>query len=203
MDTPFPNKKYNIIYADPPWQYKKGKVTSNDRAPEKHYQTMPTTEIANLPVEQIADKDCILFMWATFPKLQDAFKVIQDWGFDYKTCGFVWVKKNKKQINSNFWGMGMWTRSNAEICLIATKGKPKRINANVHSIIEAPIREHSRKPSMVRSRIKQLMGDIPSIELFARQSSEGWDVWGNQVNKFNKDVDKTKVFNYGNKTFFK
>jgi len=141
---------------------------------------MDNKSIANLPINQIADKNCILFIWVTMPKLNECFGIIKKWGFVYKTCGFVWIKKNKKS-DSIFWGLGRWTRSNAEICLIATKGKPKRISAKVHSVIISRIREHSRKPDEVRERIVELCGDLSRIELFARQEIVGWDCWGNEV----------------------
>jgi N6-adenosine-specific RNA methylase IME4 len=141
---------------------------------------MDNKSIANLPINQIADKNCILFIWVTMPKLNECFDIIKKWGFVYKTCGFVWIKKNKKS-DSIFWGLGRWTRSNAEICLIATKGKPKRISAKVHSVIISRIREHSRKPDEVRERIVELCGDLSRIELFARQEIVGWDCWGNEV----------------------
>jgi N6-adenosine-specific RNA methylase IME4 len=141
---------------------------------------MDNKSIANLPINQIADKNCILFIWVTMPKLNECFDIIKKWGFVYKTCGFVWIKKNKKS-DSIFWGVGRWTRSNAEICLIATKGKPKRISAKVHSVIISRIREHSRKPDEVRERIVELCGDLSRIELFARQEIVGWDCWGNEV----------------------
>jgi N6-adenosine-specific RNA methylase IME4 len=114
------------------------------------------------------------------PKLNECFDVIKSWGFEYKTCAFTWVKKNKKS-DSWFWGMGRWTRANSELCLLATKGNPKRISASVHSIIDTPIEGHSKKPDITKDRIIQLVGDLPRIELFARQSSVGWDVWGNEV----------------------
>jgi N6-adenosine-specific RNA methylase IME4 len=106
--------------------------------------------------------------------------LIASWGFEYKTVAFTWVKKNKKS-DSWFWGMGNWTRANAEVCLLATKGKPKRISAAVHSIISTPVRKHSQKPDEARDRIVQLLGDLPRIELFAREETAGWDVWGDEI----------------------
>jgi len=141
---------------------------------------MYTADICYLPVKDIAADNSILFLWATFPKLPDAFEVIKAWGFNYKTVGFVWIKKNKK-ADSLFWGMGMWTRSNAEICLIATKGRPERLDCGVHQVIISSVEEHSKKPDEIRTRIIQLIGDVPRVELFARQTPPGWDVWGNQV----------------------
>ncbi|MCI7207799.1 MAG: MT-A70 family methyltransferase [Clostridium sp.] len=173
------NKKYNIIYADPPWSYK-DKALAGNRGACCKYDVMTIEDIENLPIKDISASDCILFMWVTMPFLKDCFDVIKSWGFKYKTCAFTWIKQNKKS-NSLFWGMGSWTRANAELCLIATKGKPKRQSAKVHSVIMSKIREHSRKPDETRDRIVELCGDIPRIELFARQSVDGWDCWGNEV----------------------
>ena len=170
-------KKYNIIYADPPWRYemKKGQGVA-----ENHYSTMGIEEICSLPVQEICDKDCALFLWVTFPQLPEAFKVIKAWGFCYKTVAFVWIKQNKSG-KGYFFGLGYWTRSNAEICLLAVRGKPKRISKKVFQLIVSPLQEHSKKPEGARKRIVELMGDLPRIELFARRQSVGWDVWGNEV----------------------
>ena len=119
-------------------------------------------------------------MWITFPCMQEAFQVLEAWGFEYKTTAFVWIKQNRVS-DSLFWGMGYWTRANAELCILATKGHPKRASPGVHQVIISHIEEHSKKPEEARNRIVQLMGDVPRIELFARQSPEGWDVWGNEV----------------------
>lgn len=180
MYIPFPDRKYRVIYADPPWNYR-DKALSGNRGACCKYPTQDLEWIANLPVLDIADKDCVLFLWVTMPMLPDCWDIIKKWGFRYKTVAFVWVKRNKKSL-SWFWGMGNWTRANAEICLLAVRGKPRRVSARVHSIVDTPIREHSRKPDEVRDRIVQLCGDVPRIELFARCKSPGWDVWGNEVN---------------------
>lgn len=176
---PFPEKKYSIIYADPPWSYK-DKALAGNRGAGCKYKVQSKDWIDNLPVKDIAEKDCILFLWVTMPKLNECWDLIKNWGFEYKTVGFTWVKRNKKSP-SWFWGMGRWTRANAELCLIATKGKPKRISASVHSVIDTQIEEHSKKPDETKNRILELVGDLPRIELFARQKTEGWDVWGNEV----------------------
>lgn len=149
---------------------------------------MNIKDICNLPVEKIASKDCILFMWMTFPTLQESLKVIDSWGFKYKTVAFVWIKQNKK-APTLFWGLGFWTRANAEICILATKGNPKRISAKVHQVIISPVEEHSKKPDETRKRIVELVGDLPRIELFARSKTKGWDVWGNEVDS---DIDFDK-----------
>lgn len=173
------DKKYNIIYADPPWTYR-DKALSGQRGACCKYDVMTIEEIKKIPVPLLADKDCVLFMWITMPKLNECMEVIDAWGFTYKTNAFTWIKENKKS-NSLFWGMGRWTRANAELCLIATKGKPKRVSAGVHSVIVSKIEEHSKKPNETRDRIIKLVGDLPRIELFARQEAEGWDCWGNEV----------------------
>ncbi len=112
--------------------------------------------------------------------LLESFRIIKAWGFEFKTLAFVWIKQNKKSETLH-WGMGYWTRSNSEICLLATKGSPKRQAANVHQVIISHIEEHSRKPEEARRRIDRLMGDVAKIELFARRPADGWDVWGNEV----------------------
>ena len=171
------DKKYNIIYADPPWKYKDKKCNG---ACEFHYNTMNIKDICSLPIRDIADKDCVLFLWVTYPMLQEALDLINAWGFKYKTIGFQWVKQNRSG-NGFFFGLGRWTRGNTECCLIATKGKPKRVNNSVGQLIISPLQAHSQKPNQAREKIVELMGDLPRIELFARQYADGWDCWGNEV----------------------
>ena len=171
------DKKYKIIYADPPWKYQRDKVQG---AAANHYPTMTIDELCALPVSKITNKDSILFLWATFPQLPEALRLISAWGFTYKTIGFLWLKQNKKSPTW-FYGLGFWTRGNAEVCLLATKGHPHRISNKIHQFIISPLQEHSKKPDIVRQRIVELMGDLPRIELFARQKVDGWDAWGNEV----------------------
>ena len=171
-------KKYNIIYADPPWNYK-DKALAGNRGAGCKYECMSIENIKALPIRALADDDCMLFIWITMPMLKEAFEVIEAWGFEYKTNAFTWVKQNKKS-DSLFWGMGNWTRANAEVCLMGIKGKPKRVDAGVHSVVITHIEEHSKKPDEVRNRIVRLLGDIPKIELFARQEITGWDCWGDE-----------------------
>ena len=173
-------KKYKIIYADPPWRFKAYSQKGLGRSAERYYPTMSIEDIQALPVGELADSDCVLFLWTTLPFLKDCFSVISAWGFEYKTVAFVWIKLNRK-ADSLFWGMGHWTRSNAELCILAVKGHPKRISAGVHQVVVSHIEEHSKKPNEVRDKIVTLMGDLPRVELFARQRTEGWDVWGNEV----------------------
>lgn len=171
------DKKYNIIYADPPWSYKDKNCSG---ACEFHYKTMNLKDICNLPVCELADDDCVLFLWVTYPMLREAMELIGAWGFKYKTIGFQWIKQNRSG-NGFFFGLGRWTRGNTECCLIATRGKPKRVNSSVSQLIISPLQAHSQKPNEAREKIVDLMGDLPRIELFARQYAEGWDCWGNEV----------------------
>ena len=143
------------------------------------YDCMHIEDIKALPISTLADDNCMLFIWITMPMLKEAFEVIEAWGFEYKTNAFTWVKQNKKS-DSLFWGMGNWTRANAEVCLMGIKGKPKRVDAGVHSVVITHVEEHSKKPDEVRNRIVRLLGDIPKIELFARQEVTGWDCWGDE-----------------------
>ena len=176
IDIENPNKKYNIIYADPPWKYWEG----GDKNQSLHYTTMTIDDICDLPVKNIADDDCVLFLWVTYPILQDAFRVIEAWGFKYSTAAFVWVKKNK-QKDTPFFGNGAWTRANSELCLRATKGNVMRLDAGVSQVVESPIEEHSKKPDCVRELITRLVGELPRVELFCRNPADGWDVWGNEA----------------------
>ena len=162
-------KKYDIIYADPPWRYQD---KTCEGACAKHYNTMSVDEICALPVANLAAKDCTLFMWATYPQMQEALKVIAAWGFKYKTIAFQWVKLNRSVKLNNFtiatvqdilhkacfFGLGRWTRGNTECCLLATKGKPHRENNAVSQLIFAPLTKHSSKPPEARDRIKTLLG---------------------------------------------
>jgi N6-adenosine-specific RNA methylase IME4 len=186
-------KKYQIIYADPPWQFtglgskgirsgamRKDKPDLHRTIPlEEKYPTLSNENIKTLPISGIADKDCVLFLWTTDAHLPFAIEVMRAWGFEYATIGFTWLKKTSTGKQVCYYGY--WTLKGAEICLIGRKGKPKVINHKIRQLVEAKRREHSRKPDEVRKMIVELMGDIPRIELFARQKTEGWDVWGNEV----------------------
>lgn len=180
MNIPFPEKKYQIIYADPPWSIQTTSQVPSGRPNSRPYFAMRQIDIYSLPVSDIADKNSCLFLWATSPLLPEALFTMKQWRFEFKCVAFTWVKKNKKS-DSWFWGMGWWTRSNPEFLLLGTKGTPKRAAKNILSVIDTPIQEHSKKPECIREKIVQLCGDLPRIELFARQRTEGWDVWGNEV----------------------
>ena len=174
-----PNKKYGVIYADPPWSFKTYSEKGKDRSPEKHYPVLSIADIIRLPVDRIAKDNAVLLMWVVDPLLDQAFKVIDAWGFKYKTVGFTWAKSNKTKPGF-FTGLGYWTRGNPEMCLLATKGKPKRLSKSVPQLVIDQRREHSKKPDIMYKHIENLL-EGPYIELFARQKVSGWDAWGNEV----------------------
>lgn len=188
--------KFNIIYADPPWQFKNRNTGGSLKSgANTHYPTMIIEDICNIPVEKFAAKDCVLFMWWVGSMPDEALMVVRRWGFKLKTMtGFTWVKLTK--MRKKFFGMGFWTRQGSENCLIAVKGKPKRINAAIRAVVEAEIGIHSEKPNIFRKLIIELMGDLPRIELFARQATSGWYIWGNEVKS---DISLDKEANYGQK----
>jgi N6-adenosine-specific RNA methylase IME4 len=171
-----------VILADPSWRYEQKRMQG---AAEKHYPTMSVDEICALPVTDIASEDSALFLWATFPMLPEALRVIKAWRFQFKTVAFLWLKKNKK-ADSFFYGLGFWTRGNAEICLLATRGHPKRQSKSVSQLVLSPVAAHSKKPDTVRDKIVELMGNVPRVELFARERAEGWDAMGNEID--GKDI---------------
>lgn len=172
-------KKYQIIYADPPWSYQNGGVPQG--GVDAQYKTMSLAEIKSLPIADISDTPSVLLLWATFPQLQEALEVMRAWNFKYKTLGFSWLKTNKD--GTPFFGIGYYAKSNQEVCLLGVKGKAHSLvkTNNISSFVSTGRTKHSEKPQIFRDKIVQLFGDIPRIELFARQKTEGWDVWGNEV----------------------
>ena len=202
-----PHNHYGAILADPPWHFEAwSSPTTNgiechgppplgmkknygSRLAASHYDTMREAEISALPIGELAAPDSVLFMWTCWPTIEQAFRILDAWGFKFKTCGFCWIKANatqlelfQEEIEADML-LGYWTRSNSEICLLATRGQPKRLNADVRQAIIAPRREHSRKPDGIHERIERLVAG-PYLELFARQRRPGWDCWGNEVDKF-------------------
>lgn len=167
-----------IIYADPAWTYD-DKALAGNRGAGCKYSLMTEQEMGALPVQDIAADDCVLFMWATYPKIAEALWLMRAWGFTYKTVAFTWVKRTG--TGSWFIGMGRWSRSNAEICLLGVKGKPKRVDAGVNQIICAPRMKHSAKPPETRDRIVRLCGDLDRVELFARDQADGWLALGYDI----------------------
>lgn len=206
MADPFPGlprNHYGAILADPPWRFgtwdKKDAVQARERKSRQgtvksasiHYRTLEVDEIATLSVADLAADNCVLFLWICWPNLVDSLKVINCWGFEYKTCAFSWMKAHVGQIElfhdegQPLAGMGYWTRANSEVCLLATRGQPQRLNADVRQGIIAPRREHSRKPDGIHERIERLVAG-PYLELFARQSTRpNWDFWGDEKRRFN------------------
>jgi N6-adenosine-specific RNA methylase IME4 len=195
-----PRNHYGAILADPPWRFRTwdnreaikriGNGTNVSAA--THYDTMDVAAIRALPLRELAATDCSLFLWVTWPNLLDGLSVLDAWGFTYKTCAFAWTKAHAGQLEmfeetiSDQMGLGYWTRANTETCLLATRGKPKRLNADVRQAIIEPRRQHSRKPDCVHGRIERLVAG-PYLELFARQQRSGWDCWGNETDKFRSE----------------
>lgn len=175
--------KYSLIYADPPWAYPES--GSNPKVHGKHYKMMTLQEICSLPVPSISESNAALFLWVTMPRLIDGLECMRSWGFTYKTVAFNWVKAYARCTDASvfdpFMGAGGWTRSNAELCLLGFKGKMKRVGCGVRQIVYSPIEQHSKKPNCVRDRIVELCGDLSRVELFARETADGWDSWGNEV----------------------
>jgi N6-adenosine-specific RNA methylase IME4 len=181
-------KKYNIIYADPPWDY--GNTNNKDGQfwgmADKHYPCMKFKDICSLPIQNICEDNCYLFLWVTSPFLEKGFQVIKSWGFKYATVGFVWIKMKNDMSEFRKDGLGKYTISNAEYCLIARKGKYWRNAKNVQQIVEYPKTIHSAKPQEIRDRIVKLCGNLPRCELFAREKIDGWDSIGFDID--GKDI---------------
>ena len=175
-------RRYGVIYADPPWSFRNWSAKGTGRNAISHYDCLSFDALAALPVRDIAANNCVLFLWAVDPLLDKALELIRAWDFEYKTVGFYWVKQNTKS-QGFFTGLGYWTRANPEQCLIATRGKPRRLGKDVRKLVIEPRREHSRKPDQVRARIERLVSG-PYLELFARETKRGWDCWGDQVGLF-------------------
>ena len=199
---------YGAILIDPPWQFKTWSKKGRDRCPDagmtrnesrqnnpaRHYETMTLQDIHAIPVPELAAKHCVLFLWAVDAMIPEALDMGTAWGFKYKTTAFYWCKLRRLASRRHLlhdepdhklfpMGTGYWTRSNPEQCLLFTRGKPKRIATDVRKLLISPRREHSRKPDEIYGRIERLV-DGPYLEMFARQRWPGWDVWGNETDKF-------------------
>lgn len=175
--------RFGAILADPPWHWKSRSAKGEGRSAKNHYDVMNLSDLFLLAAEIPKADDCALFMWVIDPMLPQSLDVIQAWGFEFKTVAFTWAKINVSGKDPI--GGGYWTRANPEMCLLATRGKPKRLNADVRQLIMAPRREHSRKPDEIYGRIERLVAG-PYLEMFARQTRPGWDSWGDEVGKFDE-----------------
>ena len=181
--------QYRVVYADPPWTFATFSRKGKGRSAEAHYDCLPLPDIKRLPVGDWAARDCVLMLWTTDPLLDKAMEVIEAWGFTYKTIGFYWAKLNKSASRlvyndkSFFTGLGFWTRANPELCLLATRGHPRRRSAGVKKLVVSPRREHSRKPDEIYERIEALC-EGPYLEMFARTERPGWDCWGLDTGAF-------------------
>ena len=175
--------KYGAILMDPPWAFEtfSGDAATPHRSAEDHYGTMELYEIAGLPVPALAARSCALFLWVVDSHLDAAFTLFDVWEFKFKTRVFTWEKTTAAGVPRI--GMGYWSRKQTEICLLATRGTPKRLDKGVRELHAEQRREHSRKPDEFYSRIERLVAG-PYLEMFARQRWPGWDAWGNQVDKF-------------------
>ena len=177
---------FDVILADPPWHFQNyaadepGMLHDRSRGANRYYPTMTTADICAMQVP--ADDNAVLFMWSCWPMLLDAVDVVRAWGFEYKTIAWVWVKSQRSGFGF-FTGMGYYTRSNSEPCLLATRGKvSKPVDRGVQALIYSPIRKHSQKPDEQYRKIERLYPGKRYLELFARRSRPGWSVWGNEVN---------------------
>lgn len=173
-------KKYDIIYADPPWPFRNKKTGGSMKSgAETNYKTMSIVDICNLNIQSISNDDSVLFMWWVSSMPEEAIYVANSWGYTVKTMtAFTWIKKT---VNwKDHFGMGFYTRQQAENVLLAVKGKPAKQSNSVRQLIRARIGRHSEKPNEVRQEIVKLYGDIPRIELFARDRFYNWDTWGDQ-----------------------
>jgi N6-adenosine-specific RNA methylase IME4 len=172
-------ERFAIIYADPPWSFEVCSGKGKQRSADRYYDTSSLDAIKALPVAPLAAKDCALFLWCTMPNLPAGLAVIEAWGFEYKTTGFTWIKQNPGG-QGLFMSLGYWTRANAEICLLATRGSPTRMAADVPQVVMSPVGAHSAKPPEVRARIERLLVG-PYLELYAREQAPGWKAWGNEI----------------------
>jgi len=177
--------RYRLIYADPPWVYR-DKASAGQRGAGFKYRLMTVAEISALPVKAMCRSDSLLALWWVGPQPLEALHVVKAWGFSLvNALGFVWIKSTK--TGKDHFGMGNWTRANAECCLLAKRGKPIRQDASVRQLVRAPVRAHSQKPDEVRERLEALYGTVRRLELFARQTNPGWDSWGNEIQENSND----------------
>lgn len=178
--APLYEGRYRTILIDPPWRYRTWSAAGTEKSPQKHYRTMSLDEIKGLPVARLADRDCLLCCWATFPLLLAAVGVIEAWGFTYSTGG-SWEKLTRNGLT--VLGTGYRFRGAAEPYLLGTRGSPPLGARNVRNTIRAPRRQHSRKPDQIY-RDLEAIGEPPRCEVFATQIVPGWDGWGDELGKY-------------------
>jgi N6-adenosine-specific RNA methylase IME4 len=186
-----PKNHFGAILADPPWPFATWSHKGQGRSGEAHYNTMSHADLEAMPVASLMAPDALLFLWVVQTQIPQAVRLVEAWGFNMKSVSFAWVKGEglpmfPDDITTQM-GMGMWTRAEFEQCWLATRGKPKRLDAGVRQVILDKRREHSRKPDGIHERIERLVAG-PYLELFARQKRPGWTVWGNQTDKFREAV---------------
>lgn len=187
--------KYDILYFDPPWSFKVWSDKGKDRSAEQHYNVMTIEDIKALDINSLASDNSVLLLWVTYPLLKEGIETLEAWGFSYKTVAFTWAKTCVKSHDKFFMGNGYYTRANAEICLLGTKGKPLPVlSHSVRQLVVEPIRKHSEKPDSVRDSIVELFGDRPRLEGFGRKLVDGWTVIGNEVtgNDITLDIERLK-----------
>lgn len=182
---------YDVILADPPWRFRTWNETNQEKSASKHYDLMELADIKAMPVANLASPNCLLAMWAVQAMLDQALDVLTAWGFRYKTAG-AWAKQSKTGASWAF-GTGYLLRCSAEFFLIGVKGNPKSAVRDVRNLIVAPVREHSRKPPELHVALERMFPEGRRCELFARSPRDGWDVWGNQTEKFARPVSRTET----------
>ena len=175
--------KYQIIYADPPWDMG---ARNNKRVLVPKYNMMNEYDIYNLDIGELSDDNSALFIWAINAKIPQAIELIRRNGFRYVGVAFCWIKTSQKTGEPNCRMAGNYTLQGMELCLLAIKGSMKTLDRTVRQVLKSPREHHSKKPDVIRHEIVRLFGDIPRLELFAREKTEGWDVWGNEVES---DID--------------
>lgn len=180
--------RYPVILADPPWEFRVwNKDTGHGRSAEAHYPTMTIKQLCALPIGDLAEDNAALFLWGVWPSLLDTEKessypaqLFKAWGFNYKTCAFLWVKARRSGFGFHF-GMGKYTRANTEPCLLAVRGRMPVAAHDVPQVIYSPVRKHSQKPDEQYPRIERLYPGASYLELFARKKRPGWSAWGNEI----------------------
>ena len=177
---PLPPYKYDVILADPPWKFAtwdgcNAKIT-------RHYPTQCGAWIASLPVAEIAEKDCLLWLWATQAQLHQAIDMMRAWGFEFKSAG-AWAKRTRTDSSWQF-GTGFLLRSSAEFFLLGTRGHPRSAAKNIRNLIVAPVREHSRKPDQQYEILESMFPKASKVELFAERGRKGWTSWGTPTGRF-------------------